>query len=232
MSLQGKEVLILDDDPDFRKFFERVLSTVGMKASAAATVAQAIELAEKRAPHLLLTDLNMPGETGFDLLEQRRETPALLHIPTIVVSGLRDRNSVYRAMALGATDYITKPVAVNLLLQKLRKAMHEKDFLKAELKPGARLRASVGVKCNIKSIAETSVFMVSTAKIAPQTQIVLRASALKDTGLDNCVALTHKTPPYLISANQYGVYANLAGLTKDNIDKLRELMESWRWQKI
>lgn len=232
MSLQGKEVLILDDDADFRMFFEKVLSTVGMKATTAATVAQAIELAEKRAPHLLLTDLNMPGETGFDLLERRRETPALLRIPTIVVSGLRDRNSVYRAMALGANDYITKPVAVNLLLQKLRKAFHEKDFLKVEFKPGARLRATVGVKCNIKSIAETAVFMVSTAKIAPQTTIALHAAALSGTGLENCVALTHKTPPYLISANQYGVYANVAGLSKENIEKIRELMESWRWQKL
>lgn len=232
MSLQGKDVLILDDDPDFRRLFEKLLATVGMNVISAKSVSEALELAKKRAPHLILTDLNMPGESGFELLERRRATPALATIPAIVVSGLKDRASVHRALALGATDYLAKPITVPALLQKIRKALHEKEFLKVEFNPGARPRVSVTLRARVKGLTETGAFLVSPARIAPRTQLVLRSEVLKGTGLEDCVALTHKSPSYLISGGHYGVYAALAGLSKNNIEKIRELLESWEWHRI
>lgn len=227
MALKDKEVLIVDDDPDFRKFLERVLTNAGMRTTTASSVNEAIELAAKHAPHLILTDLNMPEESGFVLLELRRVSPDLNAIPTVVVSAQMDRASIYRAMALGALDYITKPIAVPVLLKKVRKALHDKEFLKAEFSAESRPRVTAFVKATIKSLSETGFVLDAPAKIAPQTRFTLRASLLAAGGIESCIAITHKSSTYLISEGHYGIYSNAAGLDADNIAKIREIMADW-----
>lgn len=227
MALKDKEVLVVDDDPDFRKFLERVLSGAGLKTILASSVEEAVELATKHAPHLMLTDLNMPHESGFDLLERRRTTPELSAIPTLVVSAQMDRASVYRAMALGALDYITKPIVVPTLLKKISKALRDKEFLQSEFSPENRPRVTAFIKTRIKSLAETGFVLDAPVKIAPQTQLSLRASILAEAGIEQCVVLTHKSPSYLLSEGHYSIYSSAAGLDAENIEKIREIMEDW-----
>lgn len=228
MGLQNKEVLVVDDDPEIIRYFERVLATVGMKTIGAKNVDQAIELAKKRVPHLLFTDLNMPGESGFDLLERRRALPELSHVPAIVVSGKKDKNSIYRALSLGATDYIVKPIVFPMLLQKIRKALQDRGFLKFEFSTEDRPRVNAEIKCRISSLNEVSFFLVSPVKIAPLTRLGLRSAILSSAGVGACVAQTQRSPAFLINEGEYGIYVNLAGLPAASIEKIRHVILNWK----
>ena len=228
MGLQNKEVLVVDDDPTITRYLEKVLSTISLKTIVASNVDQAIELAKKRVPHLLLTDLNMPGESGFDLLERRRALPELSHVPAIVISGKKDRNSIYRALSLGATDYIVKPISLPLLVQKVRKALQDREFLKFEFAPKDRPRVNAEIKCRIHSLNEVSFFLVTPVKLAPQTHLGLRSAILSAAGIGACVAQTQRTPAFLINEGEYGIYVNLAGLPAASIEKIRQVILNWK----
>jgi CheY-like chemotaxis protein len=104
MGLQGKEVLIIDDTADVRFLSRKIAESAGMFVSEADSVFDALNALEKGSPHLILLDLRMPGGTGFDFLEARKNDQALRSIPVIVVTSSKEIDSVYRARALGTTD--------------------------------------------------------------------------------------------------------------------------------
>lgn len=60
-------------------------------------------------PDLILSDLNMPGKNGYDIIAEVKENPALAHIPVIITSTSSTKTFIDRCMALGAADYLVKP---------------------------------------------------------------------------------------------------------------------------
>jgi len=69
--------------------------------------------------HMILCDWNIPLLSGDKLLKWVRETPALKDIPFIMITGKTGREDVLKAKELGATDYIVKPVSIDVLMNKL-----------------------------------------------------------------------------------------------------------------
>lgn len=67
-----KKILLVDDDSDLRKIARHILESAGMIVDEAESVAQGTEQIKNSPPHVLLTDLHMPVETGFDLIEKLR----------------------------------------------------------------------------------------------------------------------------------------------------------------
>jgi two-component system response regulator AtoC len=113
-------VLVVDDDPDVRHYLGMVLESEGYGVRLAGGGPEALDLIRAQSIDAVILDLNLPGMTGFEVLERCRligEAP-----PVIVVSGLNDVDTVVRSMKLGAADYITKPVdtdELRLLLAKV-----------------------------------------------------------------------------------------------------------------
>jgi CheY-like chemotaxis protein len=60
-------------------------------------------------PDIILSDLNMPGKNGYDIITEIKETPALSHIPVIITSTSSTKTFIDKCMALGAADYLVKP---------------------------------------------------------------------------------------------------------------------------
>ncbi|WP_132054905.1 response regulator [Pseudocnuella soli] len=60
-------------------------------------------------PDLILSDLNMPGKNGYDIIAEVKENPALAHIPVIITSTSSTKTFIDRCLALGAADYLVKP---------------------------------------------------------------------------------------------------------------------------
>jgi CheY-like chemotaxis protein len=67
----------------------------------ASTVAEGIALAKNQAPHLIISDLIMPEESGFEFLKQIRTIPSLKNTPVLVMSSADDQDSIMKAIALG-----------------------------------------------------------------------------------------------------------------------------------
>jgi two-component system response regulator PilR (NtrC family) len=107
-------ILIVDDEEETREIFQRKLSKT-YQTETASSVDKALVLLEKETFHLVLTDLVMPEKSGIDLLNLIKEKYP--YIPIIVISGNASLSMVVKAMQMGASDFIEKPVEdLDLLL--------------------------------------------------------------------------------------------------------------------
>ena len=89
--------------------------------------------ASEPQPDLILLDLMMPGMDGYAVLERLRNNPATVDIPVIIVTALSDVDDEERGLALGAADYIAKPIKPSIVLARVRtqlEAKHNRDWLK------------------------------------------------------------------------------------------------------
>ena len=74
---------------------------------------------QSKTYHIILCDWNIPLLSGDKLLQWVRQTPALKDIPFIMITGKTGKQDVLKAKELGATDYIVKPVSIDVLINKL-----------------------------------------------------------------------------------------------------------------
>jgi DNA-binding NtrC family response regulator len=102
-----ERILVVDDEPAIRELMRRLLERAGYACATAGSSAEADELLARGSFELLLTDLQMPGESGLDLLARVRDRhPATA---TIVMSGVHDPHLADTALTLGAYGYMVKP---------------------------------------------------------------------------------------------------------------------------
>ncbi len=111
-SLDGVRVLVVDDDEDNRLVVRRLLAAHGAEVSMAGSTAEAVERCELFRPHVLLTDLGMPNQDGFDLLSQVRawEAGSGHTVAAAALTALTRAEDRRRAMSAGFQVHVTKPV--------------------------------------------------------------------------------------------------------------------------
>lgn len=102
-----KRLLIVDDELSVREILAEGLGALGYRTRMAASAAEAFDLVRQDEVHLVLTDIEMPGETGLDLLNRIKEHDPDLDV--IMVTGVVDTQTAIGAIRQGASDYVTKP---------------------------------------------------------------------------------------------------------------------------
>src|SRR5213593_1948931 len=113
-------VLIIDDDPTVHDLMQRFLRKEGLRMAAAASGAEGLRLARELRPAAITLDVMMPGMDGWAVLTALKADPLLADIPVIMLTIVDDKNLGY---ALGAVDYLTKPIDWDrfaAILQKYR----------------------------------------------------------------------------------------------------------------
>lgn len=120
MTITGKRVLVVDDEPQIVRTLRAGLHAGGYEVLSATNGNDAVRLVLEAAPDVLILDLAMSPVDGFEVVEQvRRSSP----VPIIVLSVRdADRDKV-RALDLGADDYLTKPFSLDELLARIRVAL-------------------------------------------------------------------------------------------------------------
>ncbi|MEO5823215.1 MAG: response regulator [Vicinamibacteraceae bacterium] len=114
-------VLIADDEPMTRALLRRVLTReCGCTVSEAADGLAALSSCGVTAPDLIITDLRMPVMDGIELIQALRQVPALAAIPVVMMTAARDQEPVHRAIELGVTDYLLKPLQADRITDRLR----------------------------------------------------------------------------------------------------------------
>ena len=109
-------IVVADDDPSILAFLEKALTKHGYVVCAAKRGDDALELLRQVKPRMILLDVLMPGIDGADLCKIFRADPSLAGLPVIFISAL-DKERLHRVAAeAGATDYMSKPVALGDLL--------------------------------------------------------------------------------------------------------------------
>jgi len=117
---EGRTVLVIDDDGDSRFLLRRMIEEHGARVVEAVSGAEGLALARAERPDLVTVDLVMPGVTGWDVVRELREDPALGGVSALVVSIAADDRSAAR---LPVEDRLTKPVSRQDLLAALRRAL-------------------------------------------------------------------------------------------------------------
>jgi len=131
-------ILIAEDEPSLRENLQWMLEMEGYAVVAAADGREAFELACRKPPDLIITDVMMPYLDGYGLVKALRAEVSVATVPIIMLSAKADRGDVRAGMNLGADDYITKPYRRDELLEAIRSRLARKAELDAA---AARLQA-------------------------------------------------------------------------------------------
>lgn len=126
--LQGNPlILIADSDSATRSMMCEVLEHAGFDTIEASDGEAAIQSYECTGPDLILLDVDMPHLDGFSVCEKIREKESKRNTPICIVSGLDDDKSIQRAYEVGATDFISKPIAWPILCHRVRYILRSSD---------------------------------------------------------------------------------------------------------
>lgn len=114
-----KKVLIVDDSPTERYFLTELLTKNGFSVSAAESAEEAVLKLKAGTPDLILMDVVMPGQNGFQLTRTLSKDPATQGIPIIICTSKNQQTDRIWALRQGARDFVSKPVKPDELLEKI-----------------------------------------------------------------------------------------------------------------
>ena len=113
-------VLVVDDSPPNRELLRQTLESAGYATRVVGSVPDALALAREQRPDLILSDLHMPHENGFDFIRQAKAEPQLAAVPFIIITSSiwadQDRATAQR---LGAVRFLTRPLTPQALLGEI-----------------------------------------------------------------------------------------------------------------
>lgn len=121
MSLAGNDiVLVVDDSPDALSLINDALESAQMDVLVALEGRQALTIAKRIRPDIILLDAIMPTMDGFETCKALKADPQLADIPVIFMTGLTDTCDIVKGLDAGGVDYLTKPIAPSELLARMR----------------------------------------------------------------------------------------------------------------
>lgn len=115
-------VLVIDDEPQIRKFLRISLAAQGYQVSEAATGTDGLAQAAVGQPDMVILDLGLPDRDGQEVLAELREWSA---VPVLVLSVRADEREKVRALDAGANDYVTKPFGIQEFLARVRALLRQ-----------------------------------------------------------------------------------------------------------
>ena len=114
-SLDGLDVLIVEDSPDTLMLLSTIFRREGASVTTAASADEALARAAEKRPHIIVSDIGMPDVDGYQLLQQLRILPGLGDIPAIAISGYASEEDRERALSVGYLALVPKPIDVEIL---------------------------------------------------------------------------------------------------------------------
>ena len=111
-------VMVVEDDPEMSRYIEMSLSDV-YHVKTFNNAVEALDGIDAFSPQLIISDVLMPGMTGFEFCQKVKGNIKTSHIPFLLLTGVTDKKSILEGMRLGAIDYIAKPFDKEVLRSKI-----------------------------------------------------------------------------------------------------------------
>jgi two-component system alkaline phosphatase synthesis response regulator PhoP len=121
--IENKKILLIDDEPDILEFLSYNFKKNGFAVTIANDGREGIEQAESTLPHLIVSDILMPGVSGIEMCKLLRNKPAFKDTPIIFLTAVNDDYQVMHAMLSGGDQYVAKPVRFDYLLALVREIL-------------------------------------------------------------------------------------------------------------
>src|SRR5947207_11656361 len=173
MDINREQVLVVDDEEDLRKAIVDILTLDGFEVDQAGSAEESAEKLSQTVYDVLITDHNLPGQTGVELLEE-----SLVRYPEIIgiiITGYGTIETAVSAMKKGAYNYLAKPFKVVELPIMVRKGLHERklrfenQYLRKQLDEKYGFSNIIGTGRSMKRIFE----LVDTISALNSTVLIL-----------------------------------------------------------
>src|SRR5216684_6561811 len=122
-------VLVVDDNPNTMTLMRDLLSARGYEVVAVPDAAHAEAEILSRVPDLVLSDVVMPGKSGYELCRELKENPATRLVPVVLITGLSEREDRVRGIEAGADDFLSKPIFPEELFARVKSLLKIKEFI-------------------------------------------------------------------------------------------------------
>jgi len=121
-------ILVVDDNAEMVELMRELLASRGYDVVAVHDAAQAEAEVHRHSPDLIISDVVMPGRTGYELCHQMKADPATRLVPFVLITGLSDREDKLKGIEAGADDFLNKPIFPAELFARVRSLLKLKEF--------------------------------------------------------------------------------------------------------
>jgi len=125
---RAPRILVVDDQPSIAGLMSQLLTMRGYDVVTAASAEQAEAEVRRLLPDLILSDVMMPGKSGYELCRGLKDNPATRLIPFVLITGLTDSSDKVRGIEAGADDFLNKPVLAEELVARVKSLLRLKEF--------------------------------------------------------------------------------------------------------
>jgi putative two-component system response regulator len=119
---------VVDDQPTIAGLMTQLLTMSGYDVVTAADAQQAEAEVRRQMPDLILSDVRMPGKSGYEFCRDLKSDPATRLIPFVLITGLADSSDKVRGIEAGADDFLNKPVLAEELKARVKSLLRVKEF--------------------------------------------------------------------------------------------------------
>jgi len=228
-------VLIIDDDDQLRKSFNKLLTEEGYQSKCAASGEAGLRIIEENAPDVVILDMRLPGMNGFETFKAIHQMEPKL--PVIIMTAFGTTETAIEATKMGAFDYILKPFDIPEMLVVIKQALEASRFMRSpvDMDPISeksfcdaiigRSRPMQEVYKTIGRVSETEATVLIRGESGTGKELVARAVYQHSTRADrpflviNCVAI----PETLLESELFGYEKGaFTGATHRRIGKIEQ----------
>lgn len=118
-----KNVLIIQEDPSYRRLLKSVLQQLGAQFEEATDATEALKQIAKGTPHLIIMDINLPDNSGLGLLKKIRATEETSKVPIVIFSSTTSIELIMLLKRIGISDFIVQNLEISKIQEKLEKVL-------------------------------------------------------------------------------------------------------------
>lgn len=236
MKLKGKEILVIDDDEQYQYFINNILANLGIVITQADNFDDAVKKISESVPHLIITDIKLNNEkTGIDFQKFIKNDSRFMNIPLFVITADASKNTIFQSLALGAQEYIIKPVLAKELVQKVRRVFldykspeinfldekgHYKDKYSKTFKNDFAIELNTDI--NLRAINELSCILQGPVKFPKSTIVDVTSELLIDNDADH-LGFRSIENSRILEAGVFSTRFSFIGIEEKTAQKLRQL---------
>jgi len=222
------KILLVDDDRDFLEIASKLLAYAKIEVVLCTSAMEAMDRAKELEFDVIITDANMKPHSGYDLIRSIKQIPTYDLIPIAMITGRREKRDVERALAVGAQDYIVKPIDPARFIKKVTELISQNEQARKAARFG-EIQLEEIAKCSVavvvRGISESGVLLNSDHKLLEGTVLNLDAEVFDRIGIPRPQAKVKNCTPGPVERT-FEVRASFHALDDRSLGKVRQFVQA------